>query len=328
MSVDWTKFAEQIAPLHVILLTSHVRPDCDALGSELGMAGILRVLGKEVRIVNPQSTPPMYAFIDPDRHIRAREEVSDDELAECDGLIILDTSAWSQLDVMSDVVRTSRARKLVVDHHVGEDDLGAELFKDRQAEATGYLVYDLARYLNVPLTPAIAEPLFAALATDTGWFRFSSVRPETFAAAADLVRAGARVTWLYEQLYQRDTLARMKLRGRVLERLRCEADMQLAYSFTTLDDLQQLGAVPSDTEDLVNEALDIAGVRISVIFVERPEQKVKVSFRSRGAIDCNQVAKLFGGGGHRDAAGATVSMPLAEAQRVVLDAVRHAKQNQ
>ncbi|GIW91108.1 MAG: phosphodiesterase [Pirellulaceae bacterium] len=328
MSVDWTRFAERIKPLQTILLTSHVRPDCDALGSELGMALLLEALGKQVRIVNPQATPAMYAFLDPHQRIRPREEVSDQEIAECDGLIILDTSAWAQLGCMAEVVRASEACKLLVDHHVGEDDLGAELFKDRQAEATGWLVYDAARCLNVPLTPEMAEPLFAAVATDTGWFRFSSTRPQTFACAADLVRAGARPTWIYDQLYQRDTVARVRLRGRVLERLQCEDNGELAYTFVTMDDLKELGALPSDTEDLVNEALGIAGVTVSLIFIEQPEQKVKVSFRSRGTIDCNQVARQFGGGGHREAAGATVAMALAEAERVVLDAVRKAKQNQ
>lgn len=328
MSVNWTRFAERIAPLQRILLTSHVRPDCDALGSELGMAALLESFGKEVLIVNPQATPPNFAFLDPTKRIRTLADVAAHELVRCDGLIVLDTSSWMQLGDMADVLRSSKARKLLVDHHVGEDDLGAERFKDTEAEATGWLVYDAARYLNVPITPTMADALLAAVATDTGWFRFSSTRAETFSCAAELVRAGARVAWLYSQLYERDTLPRVWLRGRVLSRIQREDGDSIAHTFVTQQDLQELGALPSDTEDLVNEALHIADVSTSLIFIELPNGKVKVSFRSRGAIDCNQVARQFGGGGHVAAAGATLLTPLDETRRLVLDAVRKAKQNQ
>jgi phosphoesterase RecJ-like protein len=327
MSVNWTRFAEVIQPCRRFILTSHVRPDCDALGSELGMAELLETLGKEVKIVNPQPTPPNFAFIDPQRRIRAVADVSRQELDSCDALMILDTSSWSQLAEMADVVRTWTGTKLLVDHHVGEDDLGAESFKDTSVEATGWLVYDAARYLNVPLTTTMAQSLLAAVATDTGWFRFASTRAETFSCAAALLRAGANIPWLYAQLYERDTLARVWLRGRTLSRIRLEDDGSVAHTYVELKDLEELGALPSDTEELVNAALAITGVSVSVFFVEQPGNKVKISFRSRGTLDCNRLARQFNGGGHVAAAGATVSGSLADVRRAVLDAVRNAKQN-
>ncbi|MBM3999751.1 MAG: bifunctional oligoribonuclease/PAP phosphatase NrnA [Planctomycetes bacterium] len=323
MGISWTAFGDLVSGYSRFVLTCHHRPDCDALGSELGMAGLLESLGKDVRIVNPQSTPPNLAFIDPERRIRAiHHDASPESLADREVLIILDTSAWAQLGAMADIVRNLSIRKLVVDHHVGEDDLGAELFKDTGAEATGRLVYDAARALNVPIDAAIAMPLFAAVATDTGWFRFPSTSPATFACAADLVRAGARPNEIYNALYEQDTHGRMLLRGRVLARIAIEEGGELAHTFVVRTDFQETGSLPSDTEDLVNAALGVLGTRVAVILVELPDGRFKVSFRSRGALDCNRVASMFGGGGHRAAAGATVDGPLDDARRRVLDAVR------
>jgi len=326
MTIDWTGFGEIVAKYQRFVLTSHLRPDCDALGSELGMAHILEALGKDVKIVNPQKTPPNLTFIDPEQRILAiNEDIKAEQLADREVLLILDTSAWAQLGAMGDFIRATKARKLIMDHHVSEDEFGAELFKDVTVEATGRLVYEAARTLNVPLNAAIATPLLAAVSTDTGWFRFPSTKAETFRCAADLVTAGAQPAALYGQLYEQDTMGRMKLRGMVLSRLVSELDGRLAHTYIVLDDFKVTGALPSDTEDLVNAALSVVGVQVAVISIEQSTRQFKVSFRSRTpAVDCNALAKQFGGGGHRAAAGAMVDGPLEQAQKLVLDAVRAA----
>lgn len=326
MSIAWSRFAEIVRTHQRFLLVSHVRPDCDALGSELGMAGILRTLGKDVKIVNGQETPPNLAFIDPKREIACLgKTIQAADLVDREVVIVLDTSAWAQLGPMAEVVRDFRGKRVVIDHHVSEDDLGAELFKDVQAEATGRLVVDAATALGVPLTAEMAAPLFAALATDTGWFRFSSVTATTFRVAAQLVEAGARPATIFNALYEQDTLARMRLRGVILSRIVAEPGGRLAHTYVRQDDFSQTGALLSDTEDVVNSVLAIAGTEVAIIFVEQPSGGVKVSFRSRnGALDCRAVAEQFGGGGHKEAAGASLKLPLEEAQRLVLDAVRGA----
>jgi phosphoesterase RecJ-like protein len=327
MAVNWTAFGEIIAQYQRFVITSHVRPDCDALGSELGMAGLLDVLGKDVLIVNPQTNPPNLAFIDPDHRIRGiGVDITAEQLADREVLLILDTSAWAQLAAMSDVIRNLRARKLVIDHHVGEDDLGAELFKDTSAEATGRLVFEAAQSLNIPLDAKIAQALFAAVATDTGWFRFPSTSEATFRCAAHLTQAGANPAELFNALYEQDTLGRMRLRGVVLLRIRTELGGKLAHTYVRLQDFADTGAVPTDTEDLVNSALGILGTEVAVIFVEQPTGKFKISFRSRSSLNCNDLAKQFGGGGHKAAAGAMVDGPFEQAQSRVLDAVRAAMQ--
>jgi phosphoesterase RecJ-like protein len=325
MTINWPRFAEIIRAHQRFLLVSHVRPDCDALGSELGMAGVLEALGKHVRIVNGQATPPNLAFIDPTRRIGViGQTVQPAELADIEVLMILDTSAWAQLGPMSDFIRAFTGKKIVVDHHLSEDDIGAEPFKNVQAEATGRLVVEAAEALGVKLTSEIATPLFAAIATDTGWYRFGSASAVTYRTAAKLIDAGASPAAIYRDLYEQDTLGRVKLRGVILARVATELGGRLAHTYVLKEDFQQTGALPSDTEDVINMALGIKGTEVAVIFVEQSGGAFKISFRSRSHVDCSRLSEKFGGGGHKAAAGATVTGALAEVQPVVLDAVRGA----
>ena len=325
MPIDWDAFARRIHAADRFLLTSHIRPDCDALGSELGMAHVLESLGKQVRIVNGQATPTRLSFIDPQRRIEhLGDDLRPDELTAFDALMVLDTSAWAQLGPMSEVVREANFTKLILDHHVSSDDLGALEFKDPRAEATGRLVIEAADALGVELTEPMARPLLAAIATDTGWFRFSSVNAGTLEAAARLVAAGANPSELYASLYEQQTLARVNLVGRILSRTETHCHGRLAISTALREDFEETGASPADTEDVINMTLQIANVEAAVLFVEQNEGGCKVSFRSRGALDCSKLAELFGGGGHMAAAGAMFNGNYDVAKGPVLDALRTA----
>jgi phosphoesterase RecJ-like protein len=326
MPINWSHFCEIIRAHKRFLLTSHIRPDCDSLGSELGMAGVLDKLGKEVLIVNGHATPPNLAFVDPKRRIQVLgEDISLEEVnAAADVLMILDTSSWAQLGPMAEVVRSTSAVKLVFDHHLKGDDIGALEFKNTRAEATGRLVAEAAEQLGVPLTPAIAASLFAAMATDTGWFRFSSTTADTYFWASRLVEAGADPAAIYAELYENDTLGRTRLRGRILERFETELDGRLAHTFVRASDFAETGALPSDTEDVINAGLAIAGTEVAVILVEQLEGGFKISFRSRCDLDCSDVAAQFGGGGHKAAAGAFLDGEFATVQTTILNAVRQA----
>ena len=325
MMIDWTRFKQIVADHQRFLLTSHVRPDCDALGSELGMAAVLESLGKDATIVNPHATPPNLAFIDPLRKIGTLGD--DAAAADMDGhevLMVLDTSAWQQLGEMAGVVRSSGALKVVVDHHPSEDGLGAEMFKDINAESKGRLVVEAAEHLGVELTPAMAGPLFAAIATDSGWFRFGSTTGPTLRCVAKLIDAGAQPQSIYTELYEQDTLARLKLRGLILSRAQTEMDGRLVHTSVLSPDFEKTGALPIDTEDAINLTLAVKGVEAAVILVEQPGGGFKLSFRSRGKLDCRRLAEQYGGGGHFAAAGASVTGPLAEVQPKILAAVREA----
>jgi phosphoesterase RecJ-like protein len=327
MSVNWPAFAEIVNSNQKFLLTSHIRPDCDALGSELGMAGVLEELGKHVRIVNGQATPQNLAFIDPDHKIQALGvDVTADQLRDVDVLMILDTSAWAQLGPMAEVIRSSSARRIVIDHHMGEDE-GMdefELFKNTTAEAAGRLVAEAAETLGVKLTPKIATALFAAIATDTGWFRFGSATGDTYRTAAKLIDAGAEPPKIYGDLYERDTAGRVRLRGLILSRTQTELDGRLAHTYVMADDYAAMGALPTDTEDVINMAMAIEGTQVATILVGQPSGGFKISFRSRCDVDCSKLAASFGGGGHKAAAGAFLDQPFEAAQEEVLTAIRKA----
>ena len=267
MGVPWKAFVDQLSHYESFVLVSHIRPDCDALGSELGMAEVLRTIGKKVRIINAHRTPTALKFLDPAENIEVLGDDVEAEDISTDCIMILDTSAWAQLGDMGDVIRSSRADIIVVDHHVGEDDLGATMYKDYQAEATGHLVVQAADALGVSLTRSMSVPLFAAIATDTGWFRFGSVTPETYRVVARLIDAGVVPSEVYGDLYERDTLGRLKLRGLILSRTESELGGALMHTFVEKEDFAKVGAEPNDTEDAINMTLAVEGTKAAVIFV-------------------------------------------------------------
>ncbi|HEY4761651.1 MAG TPA: DHHA1 domain-containing protein, partial [Thermoguttaceae bacterium] len=165
---------------------------------------------------------------------------------------------------------------------------------------------------------------FAAVATDTGWFRFSSTSAETFRLIVRLVEAGANPDEIYKNLYENDTLARLRLMGRALTHTQTELQGRLIHTYINLDDFRAAGALPSDSEDIINLTLAVGGTEVAVIFVEQQSSGFKVSLRSRCDVDCAALAELFGGGGHRKAAGAFIDEPFEAARTKVLDAVRAA----
>ena len=322
MRLDWATLLGVLRDAQSFVLTSHVRPDCDALGSELGMLGILEAIGKDVRIVNAQATPANLKWIDPDHRLESLAEgVKKDDLVSRDVLIVLDTSAWAQLGAMGDVAKAMREKVLVVDHHVSEDDLSDRWFKDTSAEATARIVYEIGLRLKVPLSKRIATPLYAGLSTDTGGFRFPNVSGESFRVAARLVDAGADPTAIYRELFEQDSLARLHLVGRTLAGAQASHGGRVIVSTVRQSDIKEVQAQPADTEDLVNLTLAVKGTEVAVILIEQPDGRIKTSFRSRSQVDCNALAARFGGGGHKAAAGAILPGPFDVAHEQVLAAV-------
>lgn len=319
MTIDWQPLKKIIDSHQTFLLTSHCRADCDAIGSELAVAEILESFGKKARIVNGDEVPNHIRFIDSNNRVETLNHgVDAAELLSMDVLMVLDTSAWVQLGPMAEVVRSFPGTKVVIDHHVSQDDLQAKVFKDPTAEATGRLVLDLAAALKVKLSSSLAYVLFTAIATDTGWFRFSSVTEKTFLALAKLVAAGASPPAIFSQLYEQHTLARLLLRARILNNIESLIGGRLMCTYVTRQDFEETGAETADTEDVINTLLTVAGSQVAVLFVEL-KSMTKVSLRSRTDFDVRAVAEKFGGGGHRAAAGIAFNGSLAEAQTAVKD---------
>jgi phosphoesterase RecJ-like protein len=320
MPLDWSPFLDFIrVPQRFVLLT-HIRPDGDALGSQLGMADLLEQLGKTVRVVIGSNLPDRYKFMDPTNRIE-RHLPSSDCFRTAEAIIVLDTGTWNQLGDCGGPMRAATVPKLVIDHHRTQDDLGAIRLVDVAAEATGRLVYQAFQAAGKHPTPAAASAMFVALAMDTGWFHHTSTSAETFALAAYLTAHGANPCTLFEQLYECNTLGRLRLQGKLLDRLELTCNGRVAISEIHSVDYPATESRPQDTEDFVQILRTLNGVELGLLFIEQPDRKVKVSFRSRPSVDVSALAEKFGGGGHKQASGATVNGTMAEARQQVLAAV-------
>jgi phosphoesterase RecJ-like protein len=319
MTIDWSPLLDIIRTNERFIISSHVRPDADAVGSGLGLATALLQLGKTVRIVNPSSMTPGITFLDPDNVVTViGEGTTAEQVLDTDVHIIVDTSAWKQLEKIGDLLKKTTATKVVIDHHVSSDDLGAIEFKDVTAAATGELIFEIIEALGVDVSACAANALYCAIATDTGWFRFPSTTQRTMRIAGELIDFGAEPHVLYQMLYERHSEARMHLFGRILDGIKLDADGALAFLSVTLKDFKDTAALSSDTEELVNECLRIKGVKASFIAIEQPNKTVKMSFRSRLGTNVAAVAEKLQGGGHRQAAGATFCGSLSDALNEVL----------
>lgn len=323
MPLGWQPFADFVRPHNRFLLLTHVRPDGDALGSQLAMANLLEQLGKQARVVIGSRFPERYHFMDPGNRIE-KYASGNDCFEKTDAIIVLDTGTWNQLGDCGTAMKKRAAPKFVIDHHLTQDDLDAIRHVDVQSEATGRLVYEAFEKFGKTPSPEAATSMFIAVAMDTGWFRHSNMRPDTFALAEKLMIAGAKPEWVFEQLYERNTLGRLRLNGRILERLQLVQDGKVSYTEVYLSDYPETGSVPADTEDFVQQTRTIAGVEVGLMLIEQVDGQVKVSFRSREKVNVAELAKKFGGGGHARAAGATVAGPMPAARETVLAAVAQA----
>jgi phosphoesterase RecJ-like protein len=296
---------------------THIRPDADGLGAQLALHDALTAIGKHPRVAIASRLLPRYDFLDPKRTVI--EDFKPGAFTDRDCVVVLDTGTWNQLGDFARWLQASPLPRAVVDHHRTQDDLGGLQMVDIAAEATGRLAYEIIRALNAPISRNAANNLFMAVATDTGWFRHQNTTPATFALCGELVALGANPTELYERLYEAATLARFKLTAVALDRLAVTAGGKVAYTEIRLADYPATGAVPGDTEDLINYPRGVEGVEIALVFIEQQDGGTKVSFRSRSA-DVSKLAEQFGGGGHKLASGARVMKPFTEVRDAVLAA--------
>ena len=309
--MDWTILKKVIDENDSFLITSHVRPDADALGSELGLRAILLALGKKVCIVNASAPPANLSFMNPPGVIlKLNDTVTKANVPKTDVIVVVDTSAWQQLGNMADVLQSSSAKRVVVDHHVSSDEMGAIDLKDVTAAATGELICEAAEAFGIEFDEDTANWLYAAIATDTGWFRFPSTTSRTMRISAALIDRGASPHYVFNLVHEQSSLSRVRLGGRVLGRTQSEADGRLVWVQVDAKDMAETGAVPSDTEGLVNQCLTVAGSEAAFIAVELQTSQIKFSLRCRYPHDVAALAEQFSGGGHKLASGATLSGPL------------------
>jgi phosphoesterase RecJ-like protein len=303
---------ECIAARKRFLLTSHARPDGDAVGSALACAQILRSLGKDADVVLSDGVPYIY------RPLPYADQVVQGNLVNghYEAAIILecDSLARTRLEGLES--------KFVIniDHHYSGKPFGHINWIDPEACATAEMIYRLGRAAGVQITKEIATCLYTAVMTDTGSFRFAGTTARTFALAGELVRCGADPVQCAQNVYFANPTSKMRLLGAALSTLHREGS--LVWMHITRAQIDYCGAFDEDAEGLVNYAISIAGVQVAAFFRELPDKRYRVSLRSKGEVNVAEVAENFGGGGHHNASGCSLDGPLSVATERVLAQVR------
>ncbi len=304
------------------VLSTHVNPDGDGLGSEIALAEWLSGQGKGVSIINYSATPENYLFLDLHRRILRYDPSRDDVLlAGADVIVILDTNQPERLRTMQRPVLESTAVKLVIDHHLEPHPFADHYLIDADATSTGEIIYRLlSRMGHDSVTPLIAQNLYCAIMTDTGSFRYPRVDSEIHRIVGDLIDRGADPVSIYSSIYERWSNGRIHLLGEMLARLQTAENGMLAYVSVTQDMLRRTGTAEVDTDNFTVYPMSVEGVVLGILFLELKDG-VKVSVRSRGEIPINELAKEFGGNGHLNAAGARLhNVSLEEVQGAVVKA--------
>jgi phosphoesterase RecJ-like protein len=322
MSANDDSIAELLAalPAHKrLLVTSHARPDGDAVGSSLALAGILQQLGHQVDIVLADPVPDIYATLPGVQRIQHAAIAT----SEASALIVLECDSIERTGLLG-----LKGRFLInIDHHASGRPFGVINWIDPLACAVAEMVYRIAVAANADITPAIATCLYTAILSDTGSFTYPLTTADTFGIAHDLTLKGANPSQIARDILFTSPLSKIKLLGTALSNMEC--DQKVAWSWVTQQDMDRAGAVPEDCEGVVNHLISIAGVESAVFFRELPGRSIqtgqsqfRLSIRSKGHVDVSVVAEAFGGGGHRTASGCTMDGPLAAATGRVLQQLR------
>lgn len=309
-----------------VLVTTHVRPDGDALGSAAAMVLALRSRGIGSKVLLLSHLPKKYSFVFMDPGIEWIDVEDgfppDFSLDAYDTLLVVDTGTWSQLPGLKPYVDSFKGGKLVVDHHQTQEDWADQKLVIKEAAAAGEIVAELIEQWEITFTKEIATAIFVAIVSDTGWFQFSSTRPFTLRLGAELIEAGVDTDRLYQLLYQNERAERVELQTRAMQSMEFLAGHRLSVMRISKADFIETRAGVNDTENLINIPLQIRTVEASVLLVEPPDGgPIRISFRSKGGIDCAKFAEQFQGGGHKRAAGAKLNTSLESAHDQIVQAM-------
>ena len=297
------RIRDEILGRQTFLVTSHAKPDGDSIGSQVALAAALGALGKTVRIVN--CDPPQPALL-PFPGVAAIE-IADRVEGHYDAVIAVECPDLSRTGVSG----LEPNFIINIDHHPGNTFYGAVNWFDQSAAACGEMVFDVVGSLGVALTPEMATSLYVAILTDTGSFHYSSISPRTFDVCRQLLEAGANPVAIARTVFDDNSVGRIRLSSAVLSSMDVDPSGRLATLLMTREMERRTGGRYDDTEGLINVPLTVREIRAVVLFKEAEPGVYRVSFRSKGTVDVSEVAKQFGGGGHRNASGCTVPGDLS-----------------
>jgi phosphoesterase RecJ-like protein len=297
---------------------SHVRPDGDALGSQLALGVSLRQLGKNVRIWNEEGMVDKYSFL-PCANLLTRPPAQPENV---DVAVALDTAIQNRLGTTVAAIKSAKLW-INIDHHPSNPGYGDIVYIDPKSPATGQILFELMTNQRLPIDSAIAENLYVAISTDTGSFQYPNTTARTFEIAAELVRAGVDVGRVSQLTYENYPRRRVELLRDLLGTMRFDAKDRVASFSLSMTTAKKLGVLPEDNEGLIDHLRAIRGVIVAVFFEELPDGKVRVSMRSKSEkVNVCAICEKFGGGGHVLAAGARVKGTLAEVEEKILEETR------
>jgi bifunctional oligoribonuclease and PAP phosphatase NrnA len=315
-------------PKRAVIVT-HFKPDADALGSSLGLAGFLKKKGHVVQIITPSDYPGFLSWMPGNEDVislsttsKEPEKKAAEAISQADVIFCLDFSSLNRINELGDMVRGSEATKVLIDHHLEPESFADFEQWNPNAASTAGLVFELIQDLNEDhlITPPIANCLYAGLMTDTGGFRHNNTTQKEFLIASELVSLGANPSEVARQIYDTNSIERLRMTGYVLsQKLVPLPEYSTAYIALSRDELKKFGSQTGDTEGLVNYGLSINKIRFAVLMYDRKEE-IKLSFRSIGDFSVNEFArKHFEGGGHKNAAGGSSKLSLEDTLKKFLD---------
>jgi phosphoesterase RecJ-like protein len=307
---------ELIRASEAVYVGTHVRPDGDALGSTLALGLAIQAAGRQLAFLCADPVPPEYRFLPGADQISSRPPAWPADLG-----IVVDCDGLARVGVLEPVF-SGLPHLVDIDHHATDRVFGEVVMADATAGATGEVVWDLLRAAGFPVTAEIATCLYTAIVTDTGRFGYANTTARSLAIAAELVAAGADPHLVTRKVYEEGSIAATHLLGLALSRLSSDFDDQVVSSTLALQDFADTGAIPSDTEGIIDHLRRIGGTRVALLFVELEDHQVRVSLRSDGSVDVSQIAFALGGGGHMAAAGCTLEGSTESVREKVLAAVR------
>lgn len=315
--MNLAQLKETLNQAQKIVITTHHKPDGDAMGSSLGLYSYLIQKGHEVHVITPSDYPIFLHWLPNNSEVliyTEQEEKSKTLIAEADLIFCLDFNSLSRINEMGELVGASAAKKIMIDHHLEPD--GFEDFRhwDVRACSTAQLVYDfIVNQMEEPqlLNKDVANALYTGIMTDSGSFKYPTTTAEVHLIVAELIKNGAENSKIHQLVYDNSTENRLRFLGHCLtNRMEVFREFNAALITVNKTDLEQFKVSTGDTEGLVNYALSIVGIRLAALIIERPD-RVKLSLRSTGDFPANEICKkYFNGGGHRNAAGGASDEPL------------------
>jgi phosphoesterase RecJ-like protein len=329
---NFEAFKDYIKSPRKIVITTHHKPDADALGSSLGLAGYFIKKGHKVTVISPTDYPDFLNWMKGNEDVlvfsEGDEEKSKVAINESELIFCLDFSSLNRINELGELVSAASADKVLIDHHLDPDDFAKYTLWSTQAAATAELIHQLINDLGDGdlIDKGIAESLYAGIMTDTGSFKHPNTTKNVFAVCADLIDKGADVAKVAKLIYDTNSVNRVKFLGYALnEKLKIITELNTAYFAITAKDLQKFNSKTGDTEGLVNYALSIEGIKFAAVIIDRTEA-IKISFRSVGDFSVNEFArKNFEGGGHKNAAGGISYLSLEDTVKKFEDLLQENK---